>query len=164
MPNKHLHSDVTEIREFTESDLILVVDLINKTIDACYSGIYPPRAVQFFKQFHSQEKIIERHQKGKILVVEKDGKILGTGSIINKDISGVFIHPEFQGQGIGGGLIRELENRVIARGYAESELSVSLPSRGFYESLRYEILEECSIDVGEEQHLYYWQAKKLLRR
>jgi len=29
-----------------------------------------------------------------------------------------------------------------------SELSVSLPSRGFYESLGYEMLEECSIDAG----------------
>ena len=158
------HRDVSKVREFKESDLILVGDLIYKTIDACYSGIYPTRAMQFFKQFHSHEKIIERHQIGEILIVEQDGNVLGTGSLINGDISGVFVHPEFHGRGFGGGLMHELENRAMASGCFASELSVSLPSRGFYEGLGYEIIEECSIDVGEEQHLYYWQAKKLLRR
>lgn len=163
MPSKHLYIDETQIREFKESDLISVGDLIYKTIDACYSGIYPPRAVQFFKQFHSHEKIIERHQRGEILIVEQDDNVLGTGSLINSDISGVFVHPQFHGRGFGGALMRELEKRAMASGCVESELSVSLPSRGFYEGLGYVILQECSIDVGEDQHLYYWQAKKLLR-
>ena len=43
-------------------------------------------------------------------------------------------------------------------------ISVSLPSRGFYERLGYVILEECSIDVGEGEKLDYWQAKKKLHK
>jgi hypothetical protein len=41
-------------------------------------------------------------------------------------------------------------------------LSVSLPSRRFYEALGYEIVEERSIDVGEGQRLDFWQAHKAL--
>jgi hypothetical protein len=41
-------------------------------------------------------------------------------------------------------------------------LSVSLPSKGFYEALRYEILQEAHLDVGEGQRLDYWKARKVL--
>jgi GNAT superfamily N-acetyltransferase len=151
------------IREFQESDLVHVRRLIHQTIDVCYSGVYPSRAVQFFKEFHSEEKIMERHRKGEILVVEQDGDVIATGSIVGNDIFGVFVHPEFQHRGHGGALMRELENRAKARGFTESELNVSLPSRGFYKSLGYEMLEECSMDMGEGQHLDFWKAKKPLK-
>jgi ribosomal protein S18 acetylase RimI-like enzyme len=152
------------IREFRESDLVSVRQLIHQTIDTCYSGVYPSRAVRFFKEFHSEEKIMERHREGEILVVEQDGDVIATGTIVGSDIFGIFVHPEFQHRGHGRTLMRELENRAKARGCTESELSVSLPSRGFYESLSYEMLEECSIDVGEGQYLDFWKARKSLKR
>jgi len=106
--------------------------------------------------------IMERHRKGKMLVVELYGDVIATGAIIGSEIFGVFVHPEFQGLGYGGALMQELESRAMARGCSESELSVSLPSRGFYEHLGYNISEECSIDVGEGQHLDFWKASKPL--
>jgi hypothetical protein len=60
--------------------------------------------------------------------------------------------------------MRELEDRPKARGCTDSELSVSLRSRGFYESLGYQMVEEGSIDVGEGQHLDFWKARKSLTR
>jgi GNAT superfamily N-acetyltransferase len=154
----------SRIREFREADLIPVQQLIHQTIDVCYSGVYPSRAVQFFKEFYSRENILMRHQKGEILVVEQGGNVIATGAIVGNEIFAVFVHPEFQRHGHGGALMRELENRAKARGCKESELSVSLPSRGFYENLGYEILEECSIDVGKGERLDFWKARKPLTR
>ncbi len=150
------------IREFRESDIVPVRWLIHQTIDVCYSRVYPPRAVQFFKEFHSEEKIMERHRKGKILIVEQDETVVATGTTVGSDVFGVFVHPEFQHRGYGVALMCELENTAKAKGCTELELSVSLPSRKFYESLGYEMLEENSIDVGEGQHLDYWKARKSL--
>jgi GNAT superfamily N-acetyltransferase len=104
------------LREFRESDLAPVRRLIHHTIDVCSSGAYPTRAVQFFKDFHSEEKIIERHRTGQILVVEQDGHLVATGAIVGSDIFGVFVHPAFQRRGHGGLLMRELENRARAGG------------------------------------------------
>ena len=42
------------------------------------SRVYPPRAVRFFKEFHSEAKILERHRQGAILVVEQEGTIIAT--------------------------------------------------------------------------------------
>jgi GNAT superfamily N-acetyltransferase len=152
------------IRQFRESDAGAVRELIHHTIDVSYSPVYPPRAVRFFKDFHSEAKIIERHRKGEILVVEKDGKVIATGSIVDVDILGVFVDPEFQHQGYGKSLMQELEKKAVVNGISEVALGVSLPSRRFYEILGYEIIEERAIDVGEGQRLDYWEAKKTLVR
>jgi N-acetylglutamate synthase-like GNAT family acetyltransferase len=154
--------DFTCIRQFRASEAGAVCELVHHTIDVSYSPVYPPRAVQFFKDFHSEAKIIERHQKGEILVVEKDGKVIGTGSVVGADILGVFIHPASQHKGYGKSLMQALEDTAVANGISEVVISVSLPSRRFYERLGYEIIENRTIDVGGAQKLDYWEAKKSL--
>lgn len=93
--------NLARIRDFQESDLALVGRLIQRTIDVCYSGVYPSRAVQFFKEFHSPEEIMKRHRRGKMLVVEEDGRVIATGALVDGDIFGIFVHPEFQHRGYG---------------------------------------------------------------
>ena len=151
------------IREFCDGDVDVVVALIHRTIDACYTRAYPPRAVEFFKRFHSREGILERSRKGTILVVERDGAVIGTGALVDHEIYGVFVEPELQGGGIGRAIMGELERRAAAAGRDHVALSVSLPSRRFYEVLGYEILHEAFIDVGEGQRLDYWEARKPLQ-
>jgi len=153
---------VRRLRSFDEADLEPVQRLIHHTIDSCYSGVYPPRAVRFFKEFHSLDRILARQAEGEVLVVEQDGTVVATGAVVAGEISGVFVRPELQSRGIGGQLMDGLEGIARARGHAAAALSVSLPSRGFYESRGYEVLESRSIDVGEGERLDYWSAEKPL--
>ena len=155
-------ADNTCIREFQESDLVHVKRLIHHTIDICYSGVYPPRAVKLFKVYHSDTKVLERHQEGEILVIEQDGNIIATGAIVNGEIFGVFVHPDFRKHGHGRTLMRELEARAKLKGYTEVVLSISLPSRGFYEDLDYRGFEDRSIDAGDGEGLDFWDARKPL--
>jgi hypothetical protein len=67
------HSDDVSIRRFREPDLCQLVRLISETIGISYAEVYPPRAVQFFKDFHSDKKIADRSKTGTTLVVEEDG-------------------------------------------------------------------------------------------
>ena len=152
------------IREFRDSDVASITQLIHHTIDVCYTGVYPPRAVQFFKEFHSPGGICERSKEGDILVVERGGEVIGTGAIADDEIYGVFIEPTAQGRGYGRAIMHELESRAKAKGHQEVALSVSLPSRKFYEGLGYEIHDDAHIDVGKGQELDFWKAKKSLRR
>lgn len=52
------------IRPFDDTDLSILHRMIGDTIGASYSGIYPVRAVQFFKDYHSEKKIMKRSQAG----------------------------------------------------------------------------------------------------
>jgi GNAT superfamily N-acetyltransferase len=136
--------------------------MIQDTIDVSYSGAYPHRAVQFFKEYHSEKRIMERSQAGEILVIERDGSIVATGALVGNEIVAVFVKPEDHRQGYGKRIMSELESRAKVKGFSEVILSVSLPSRKFYENLEYEVLSERSLDVGEGQHLDYWPARKTL--
>lgn len=150
------------LREFRISDVAQVRRLIHRTLDISYSDVYRPRAVRFFKTFHSEAKILRRHQEGEILVVELDGKVIATGAIVEDDIFGVFVDPDFQHHGHGRALMHELEARARSKGYREAVLSVSLPSRRFYESLGYTGFEDRAIDLGDGEKLAFWHATKPL--
>jgi len=151
-----------QIRQFAESDLAPLHRLIRETIEASYVGVYPDRAVQFFRRFHSERKIAERNRAGEILVIEKDGVIVATGSLLENEILGVFVSPAAQHNGYGKAIMNELEKRAKLKGITKIHLSISLPSRQFYENMGYEVLKKKSIEVGEGQSLDYWPARKKL--
>jgi GNAT superfamily N-acetyltransferase len=151
-----------KLRVSDASDLALVRRLIHLSIDSSYSGVYPPRAVQYFKDFHSLCRIEERQAAGQVLVVERDGEVVATGAIVGEEVTGVFVDPRFQKLGIGGQVMDRLEGIARAAGSTAVRLDVSLPSRGFYESRGYEFLESRCIDVCEGERLDYWAAEKSL--
>lgn len=152
------------LRECRQSDVVAVRRLIHDTIEHSYTGAYPPRALQSFREFHSDQNIAKRVKTGTVLVLEREGEIVATGSLVGNEICGVFVHLSCQRCGYGRVVMQELEKRAKERGVEEVGLSVSLPSRAFYEGLGYEITEECSMDVGEGQRLDYWRARKRLKK
>ena len=150
------------IRPFRPSDLEALRTLIWETIDVSYGRVYPPRALAFFKEFHARQRILERSEAGSVLVAEQDGRLVATGSLMDGEIFAVFVHPAVQGLGHGKALMSALEGEARAAGMTESVLSVSLPSKRFYESLGYEIVEERARDLGGGQRLDFWKARKRL--
>ncbi len=152
------------IRQFNAADLHPLHSMICETIDASYSGVYPPRAVVYFKEYHSEKKIVERSKNGNIavLISEQDGSILATGALIGSEITGVFVRHTYQRQGYGKAIMAYLEQIAIKNNIARLTLSISLPSKHFYEHLGYKILNECVLDMGEGEFLKYWLGEKKL--
>lgn len=148
------------ISEFRAPDLKQLRQIICHTIDVCYSGVYPQRAVQFFKEYHSEGEIVLRGKRGTILIAWYDEELAATGALVGNEITGVFVAPHLQGRGFGSAVMQELERLAQGRGHKYVELSVSLPSRKFYESLGYVVLSDCTIDVGDGERLDYWMARK----
>jgi N-acetylglutamate synthase-like GNAT family acetyltransferase len=156
------YSDDASIRRFREFDLDQLVRLISETIGISYAEAYPPRAVQFLKDFHSERNIAERSKTGATFVVEEDGELVATGSLVGGEILAVFVHPRSQRCGRGKTLMKALENEARVSNVTEIGLNISLPSRRFYEGLGYKVVEAKSIDVGEGQRLNFWKAVKQL--
>jgi GNAT superfamily N-acetyltransferase len=152
------------IRPFNRTDLHALHRMICETIDTSYSGVYPPRAVAFFKEHHSEKNILDRSATGEILVLisEGDGSILATGSLIGSEIIGVFVRPDHQSQGYGKAIMTQLEQIAMEKEILRLSLSISLPSRRFYEHLGYRVLNECVLDVGGGDFLEYWSGRKEL--
>jgi len=124
--------------------------------------VYPDRAIEFFLRYHSNVSIEHRAANGLILVAEQNGEIVATGSVTGNEISGVFVRSTLQGEGIGGLVMDELESHVKKAGFENVILSISLPSRVFYEKRGYEIVKTAEIDVDMGQFLKYWEGRKML--
>jgi GNAT superfamily N-acetyltransferase len=150
------------VRTFRTADLEDVKRLIHSTFEASYSGVYPPRAVRFFKDYHAPDRILERQAMGDVMVTERVGEIVATGAIVGDHIHAVFVHPRCQRRGVGARVMDAIENAARDAGRASIHLDVSLPSRRYYESRGCSLLESCSIDVGDGEQLDYWTAEKNL--
>jgi GNAT superfamily N-acetyltransferase len=149
-------------RVFLPGDAEAVRELIHSTIEACYTGVYPARAVEYFLQYHSESEILRRAQKGTTIVAEAGGRIVATGTLKGKYIIAVFVYRHVQDRGLGRRIMGALEERARTDGVEEIWLDVSLPSRAFYERMGYGGFEPAFLDVGEGQRLDYWKASKRL--
>jgi len=85
---------------------------------------------------------------------------VGTGGALKNEIYGVFVAPEAQGKGCGKKIMQTLEKHIQKSGYSNIELSISLPSREFYEDMGYQIVEEVHRDLGQGETLIFWKGLK----
>jgi citrate lyase synthetase len=82
-------------REFRFSDLDIVRGLIQNTVDVRYSDVYSKEAVRFFKGWRCDENVLKDANEGYTIVLEKDSRIIRTGTIVGNEIKRVFVEPAF---------------------------------------------------------------------
>ncbi len=150
------------IREFRPSDLAVVKRLILRTIDICYAEVYPKEAVQFFEDWHCDEKILEDANKEYTIVLEKNNQIVGTGTILEDEIKRLFVEAKLQKQGLGKFIMRKLEEKAASLGIDVIKLDASIPSKEFYDSLGYVTLEETFLEVENGKRLEHYKMEKSL--
>ena len=150
------------VRRFKPSDRDIVKGLIQKTIDACYSDVYCKEAIQFFKEWHCEDRILSEAKKGYTVVLEKNRQIIATGTIVGDEIRRVFVQPAFQRQGFGKIIIHKLEAKAATLGITVVKLDASIPSKKFYDSLGYQTLEETFIPVENGRRLDFYKMGKIL--
>jgi GNAT superfamily N-acetyltransferase len=151
-----------ELRLFRPDDLDAVQELIFRTIDVCYTGVYPSQAVAFFKEYHSKDNILEDSEQGHTFVLEVDGRIVGVGCLVKATIKRVFVDPEFQHRGYGRMMMARLEEQARESGVAVVDLDASLPSKGLYDFLGYQGDELARIPVGSGRFLDFYPMTRTL--
>jgi GNAT superfamily N-acetyltransferase len=150
------------IRRFRKRDLAAVKELIYNTIDICYSAAYPKEAIKLFKEYHCGENILKGAADGWTIVLEKNNRVIGTGTIIDDHIMRVFMNPKFQKHGLGKLIMRKLEEKAISTGVRAVKLDASLPSKKFYDSLGYATSEATYLEVENGKRLNYYKMNKRL--
>jgi GNAT superfamily N-acetyltransferase len=151
-----------QLRPFEPADLEPLKDLIHRTIEVSYAGVYPTEAIRFFQDYHSAEHILKDTVEGHTVIVEIDGEIRGTGTLVEAEAKRVFVDPALQGQGLGKAIMHWIEETARAQGLATLRLDASLVALPFYDGLGYRVTEECSIPVDDGQRLDYWEMEKEL--
>jgi len=149
-----------EIRRFEKGDLGEVKRVIDQTIEVSYREVYPPEAIDFFKEYHSEEHILDDAEKGYSIVVLIEGRIVGTGTLLETNIRRVFVYPSAQRRGIGKRIMEDLEDRARMMGVKTVDLASSLVSKEFYDSLNYVCEEQTFIPLENDEKLVYYEMRK----
>jgi GNAT superfamily N-acetyltransferase len=144
-----------EIIEYKENYFEDVFYIVHDTIEKIYPKYYPKKAVDFFHNHHSKENMIEKLPKEYTRIIKENGKIIGTGSAKDNDIGRFFILPEYQNRGYGKLLLKELENEINRKNYANITLASSLGAVFFYKSCGYEYHEYKIIQVENDEYLCF---------
>ena len=155
--------DIT-IRKFKSSDLDTVRGLIQNTIDVCYSDVYPKEAIRFYKDWHCDKNVLKDAKKGHMIVLERDSRIIGTGTFIGDEIKRVFVESAFQKHGIGNILMQKLEEKALSANIDIVKLDATLLSKKFYDSLGYITLKKTFVEIENNEKLYYYKMEKSLIR
>jgi citrate lyase synthetase len=154
-------------REFRDNDLKKVQELIYKTIDISYAGVYSKEAIKFFKKYHSEENIKQDAYKGYTIVLEEinQEKIIGTGTLLGTNVRRVFIDPLYQFKGYGKQIMKYLEESANQNDEINViDLDSSLVSKKFYDSLGYKTIREDFIMVENSKKLEYYRMEKKIKQ
>ncbi len=152
------------VRKFVIDDAEELNNVIEHTIEESYKWIYPEEVREVFKEENSTEQLAERGEKDYVLVVvdpDDENKIVGTGSLIDNRIFGVYVHPEYQANGIGVRIMEQLEDRALGNGIKKLVLSASISSKDFYRKLGYRGEPRIIKLDGQREYIVYDMEKDL---
>lgn len=144
-----------EYRPMTADDIVEVRALVESTVRTSYRGAYSQAAIEFFVQYHNENAIRNDLRKGVCIVACTGDEIVGTASLIGDLITRVFVMPRYQGNGVGGHLLRLLLARARSSDLDTLRLDASLVSRPVYEHLGFMVVADQWHDLGGGDALPY---------
>ncbi|MDR1030056.1 MAG: GNAT family N-acetyltransferase [Treponema sp.] len=152
-----------KIFEYEKGHFEEIYNVVHNTIEKIYPKYYPRNAVDFFHKHHSEENMLEKLPNEYTKIIIENGMVIGTGSVKDNEIGRFFILPEYQNQGYGKILLKELENKIIQNKYKEITLSSSLGAVFFYRKCGYKYYDYKIIPVENGENLCYLEMVKEIK-
>ena len=102
-----------EYRLAKPEDANEICEIVQDTIKKVYPKYYLPEIVDMFCELHNEDNIGADIKNENVYVILENNKIIGTGTIKEKNITRVYVLPEFQGKGFGTFIMRKLEEKIV---------------------------------------------------
>ena len=108
-----------------------VARITRDTISAVYPHYYPPGVVEFFLDWHKDEKILADIQAGEVFLLLDEGRAVGTVTLHKNEITRLYVLPQCQGKGYGKALL-DFGEEAVGGAYGKIAVEASLPAKGLY--------------------------------
>lgn len=132
------------IRRFADGEEAAVSELIRETLLVSNSADYPEPFLREIIENHNAQTIARQAQEAHMYVVCAGGRIIGCGGITGywgstteSYLLSIFVHPDYQGQGIGRRIVMTLEEDDYFRRAWRTEIGSSITAVNFYRHLGY---------------------------
>jgi len=124
-----------EIRQAESADIPDITRLFFETIQTVNSKDYTQEEIDDWSSWHLdydkwKAKIIEQY----FIVATFDSRIVGFASLATDGyLDLMYVHKDYQGQGIAGQLLSKLEKKAIEQNNREIYSEVSITAKAFFE-------------------------------
>lgn len=140
------------LRTFAPADAGPCAELIALTLRTSNARDYGADYIDALLPSMSAEALLARAESARYLVALEGDRIVGCGGLQPPEAGGcelvnVFVHPAFQGRGVGRRLVRALEERARALGVRRATLHASITALDFYRRLGYEPCGDGRLDA-----------------
>lgn len=153
------------IRVALQSDAVELKNLFQNTVLAINRRDYTQAEVEDWAScgddLSNIEDMIKTHYF--IVAVNQQSEIVGFSSITPQGyLHSMFVHKNFQGEGIATMLLNEIEQYAITNGIIRITSEVSLTARPFFEKKGYIVEEEQKRKANQLSLTNFWMAKQTI--
>ena len=153
------------IRAALQSDAVELKKLFQNTVLAINRRDYSQAEVEDWAScgddLSNIEDMIKTHYF--IVAINQQSEIVGFSSITPQGyLHSMFVHKDFQGEGIATMLLNEIEQYSITNGIIRITSEVSLTDRPFFEKKGYIVEEEQKRKANQLSLTNFWMAKQTI--
>ena len=144
------------IQPFTIENKEVTLDIIHTTVKTCYPEFYSPEVIDFFIEYHNEESLLKRHQSGEVYNLLYKSSIVGTGFLVEEELGGLYVLPEFQNKSLGAHMLHFLLDRARKKKLHKVWLDATPNSKRFYLNNGFTLQKEETMFVDDKYPLLYY--------
>jgi len=137
-----------DIRRATAGDAEAVYEIVLRALRETNARDYPASVIDRLV-FSLPKGVVSKLEEWQAYVAVVDGRIVGTVSLDGKTVRAVFVHPDYQGRGIGAKLMDVVENAAKLQSERTLGVQSSITAQEFYAKRGFKIVREAF--YGEER-------------
>ena len=151
------------IRHARPNDLTAIQELFVDTIEAVCRYDYSPEQIAVWtSSIENTKRWTDKLMKQYFLIAEIDNRIVGFASLENNEyFDFMYVHKDYQRQGIADNLYSEIEAKAIKHGATLLTSDVSITARPFFEKKGFKIMAEQRNDIKCVEVINYKMIKEL---
>lgn len=156
-----------EIRAYRESDLTQIISLFYETVHSVNKQDYSQEQLDAWAPFDEMKLKLEawKHSlpQNITFVAEMNGSIIGFSDMTTKGhLDRLYVHKDYQGQGVASALVNRLEWKARELGLHEIDTEASITAKPFFERQGYQLIMEQSVERKGVRLVNYRMSKKLM--
>ena len=137
-----------DIRRATAGDAEAVYEIVLRALRETNARDYPASVIDRLV-LTLPKGVVSKLEEWQAYVAVVDGRVVGTVSLNGKTVRAVFVHPDYQGRGIGTKLMDAVENAASVQSEDTLTVQSSITAQPFYAKRGFKVVRETF--YGEEQ-------------
>lgn len=129
------------IRQATAADAPAVHGIVALALRETNARDYPPSVITRLI-LTLPDKVASNLETWCAFVAIVDGQVVGTGSLNGATVSSVYVHPDYQGRGIGAALMDAVEAVANVRSVEALTVQSSVTAKPFYTRRGFKLVRE----------------------